>query len=104
MSLPCPICSNVIQGAPVRPLPETPVWFFAFMKSTQEGKRFWIWTGCKHAAYLTTGSVEEEMRSLTEAKWDVEARRLFEERTASWPAHARESFGRALGFIVDKPI
>ena len=96
------MCSGVIYRPPPdedRPIVEAPYWHFAKMASARLHASVYIWSGCRHAAPFGGGApVEESLRSLVEAKWAVEAQRLFEEKTRTWTPEQRERFGKPLGF------
>lgn len=98
--LPCPVCSNVIHdGALSRAEAVVPGWLFAKMTSAKHGCDHFTWLGCSHAAPIGP-PMPTDVRETTEARWNVEARRLFELRTANWAAPAREKFGQLLGFTA----
>ena len=93
------MCSSVLRAA-LKPIAEGPRWHFAKMTSAKEGVQMFIWDPCKHSVGIAgKGPVDAGAKEAIEAQWDVEARRLFEVRTAKWSADAREAFGIALGFI-----
>lgn len=79
-----------------------PGWSYAKLTSAKYGRDHFAWiVCCSHAAPMSTGVPTDE-RETTEEKWNVEARRLFELRTANWKPEARATFGRLLGFITDE--
>lgn len=102
-NLPCPMCSSVIwEGTLSRPVVERPSWVISRAASAKEQKELFNVIGCSHALiYRLSHPIESSERSLTEAKWEVEARRLFDVRTANWSPDKREAWGRVLGFITD---
>lgn len=102
--LPCPICSAVVRNAAgqTKPIIEVPMLHFAHMKSTREGTDWFVWDGCRHIdidQQVRSGLVEDSMRSLTIARWNVHARKLYAEKIVGWSQKAADDFGRALGFV-----
>lgn len=101
--LPCPLCSSVIHdGALSRAEPVIPAWLYANMTSGKEKRDHFTWMACSHASPMGP-AVPTAEREATVEKWNAEARRLYELRTANWSAQAREKFGRLLGFIAPTP-
>lgn len=102
--LPCPICSAVVRrpDGSSKPIIEVPMLHFAHMKSAREQQDWFVWNGCLHANPYRFGGgslVEDSMRSLTIARWNVHARKLYAEKIVGWSEKAADDFGRALGFV-----
>lgn len=100
--LPCPMCSQVVQnGALTRAVITGPSWLYARMTSAKSGADHFTWMGCGHATPIgPVIPIPAAERSITEARWDIEARRLLELRCAAWTAERREDFARRLGFSI----
>lgn len=103
--LPCPLCSNVIHdGALSRSVTVVPSWLYAKMTSAKAGRDHFSWLGCSHSTPIGPVMPTAD-RAETEGKWNAEARRLIELRTANWPADKRETFARLLGFVThENPV
>jgi hypothetical protein len=99
------MCSNVIHdGSLTRPVDVAPSWLYANMTSGKTGTSHFTWCACHHASPIgPTMPVGDNDRSLTEAKWELEAWRLFDLRTANWKVAEKERFGRILGFVTGTP-
>jgi hypothetical protein len=88
----CPKCSDLLN-------PRRPMWRLARLTSQKEGRKVYIWLGCRHAQLFSPIErmvrEESEWRE-TEERWAKEAASLFAEVTARWSATAREDFRRAI--------
>ena len=85
MSKICPICREEFS------------WHFC--RSTTYTKndgvnRFCVAPSCRHISSFAKdiGIIEDSIRSLWEARWDVEAERMFSEYTKRWTDTERTSF------------
>lgn len=102
--LPCPICSAVVRrpDGSSKSITEVPMLHHATMKSTREGRDWFVWDGCRHTdidQLVRSSLVEDSMRSLAIARWNVHARKLYAEKIVGWSEKAADDFGRALGFV-----
>lgn len=102
--LPCPMCSSVIHEGPLTRAAATgPSWHYCSMTSAKRGIDHFQWTGCGHAKPIGPAD-PTDVRETTDARWNVEAQRLFEQRTAAWNPEARATFARLLGFRNETPV
>lgn len=102
--LPCPLCSSVIHdGALSRPVIVAPSWLYAKMTTAKRGKDHFSWMACTHAAPIGPSMPTDE-REPTETRWNAEARRLLDLKTATWTAPQRDTFARLLGFVTANPV
>lgn len=93
--IPCPVCSAISgDGAP---LDVRPTWFHARGTSQKTGRQHWVWGGCEHAMTVSP-EIPVDNRAMTEARWDVEARRLLALKTANMTEEVRNQFKKVLGF------
>lgn len=75
----CPCCS-------VPPhLYERPGWHLAIRTSKIRGERWWFYRGCGHAQAVSPGGMFTDAQRVELAlKWNVEARRLLDEKLERW--------------------
>lgn len=99
--LACPKCSSVVrEGVHAKPFDVRPCWMFASNTTRKHGRDHWVWAGCEHARKIGP-DMPVDSREVTEAKWEIEARRLLAEKTVAWRPEVRAEFERVLGFSKD---
>lgn len=77
---------------------DRPMWRIAHRTSAREKVRFFMWSGCVHAATIrdTVPTSDPECWTATEAAWDVLRAELFKRRCSTWNNSACEQFARRL--------
>ena len=92
----CPACSSILAL-------ERPMWKLARRTTAARRVQCWGLVGCSHAAEVSKpGTIYDDLElvELVESAWAARVVDLFAAKTARWPAHAAEAFGRAL---ADRP-
>lgn len=88
----CPVCSSIVTV-------ERPIWRLARHHSRHEGRKFYTFTGCKHAGEISTPGHhydDPELIACVEDAWERRVAQLFEAKVKGWSAKAIDDFRRNL--------